>query len=135
MVNLRIGSILGHFLPCGKAGGLQIRRCQGLAVDLLRRRPCRLDSEVLRLLQHWGKVSSVCLFISKRSLSKTLSCDSVVDGAFFPILIFRCQRKMRQHARLHVMMPAHILTDFIVVHAQLCLGLLKTLLNRQAQSA
>ncbi len=42
------------FLPCGKAGGLQIRRCQGFAVDLLRRHPWRLGSEALRLLQHWG---------------------------------------------------------------------------------
>ena len=33
MVNLRIGSISGHlFFPFVKAGGLQIRRCQGLAV-------------------------------------------------------------------------------------------------------
>jgi hypothetical protein len=39
------------FLPCGKAGGLQILRCQGLAVVLLRRHPWRLDSEALRLLQ------------------------------------------------------------------------------------
>ncbi len=29
-------------------------------------------------------VSNVCCFIGKMTLSKTLSCDSVVDGAFFP---------------------------------------------------
>jgi len=45
------------FLPCGKAGGLQIRCRQGLAVDLLWRRHCRLGSEALRLLQHWGSHS------------------------------------------------------------------------------
>jgi hypothetical protein len=43
------------FLPFGKAVGLQIRRCQGLAVALLRRHPWRLVSEALRLLQHWGQ--------------------------------------------------------------------------------
>ena len=35
----------------GKAGGLQILRCQGFAVDLLRLHPWRLGSEALRLLQ------------------------------------------------------------------------------------
>jgi hypothetical protein len=38
-------------LPCGKAGGLQIRRCQGFAVDLLRLYPWRLGSEALRFLK------------------------------------------------------------------------------------
>jgi hypothetical protein len=38
-------------LPYGKAGGLQIRRCQEFAVDLLRLHPWRLGSEALRLLQ------------------------------------------------------------------------------------
>jgi len=38
-------------LPWGKAGGLQIQRCQGFAVDLLRLYPWRLGSEALRLLQ------------------------------------------------------------------------------------
>jgi hypothetical protein len=38
-------------LPYGKAGRLQIRRCQGFAVDLLRLYPWRLGSEALRLLQ------------------------------------------------------------------------------------
>ena len=35
----------------GKAGGLQILRCQGFAVDGLRLHPWRLSSEALRLLQ------------------------------------------------------------------------------------
>ena len=59
-----------------------------------------------------------------------------MDGAFFPQPDFQVpKKKVRQHARLYVMMPAHILSDFIVVHAQLCLGLLKTLLNRPTQAA
>jgi hypothetical protein len=32
LVDLRIGPLMPSFLPCGKAGGLQILRCQGLAV-------------------------------------------------------------------------------------------------------
>jgi hypothetical protein len=35
----------------GKAGGLQILRCQGFAVGLLRLHPWRLGSKALRLLQ------------------------------------------------------------------------------------
>ena len=42
----------------GKAGGLQILRCQGFAVGLLRLHPWRLVSEALRLLQRWGFVIS-----------------------------------------------------------------------------
>jgi hypothetical protein len=42
-------------LPFGKVGGLQILRCQGFAVDLLRLYPWRLGSEALRLLQRQGK--------------------------------------------------------------------------------
>jgi hypothetical protein len=43
------------FLPCGKTGKFQIRRCQGFAVDLLRLHPWRLGSETLRPLQRQGK--------------------------------------------------------------------------------
>jgi hypothetical protein len=35
----------------GKAGGLQILRCKGIAVKRLQLHPLRLDSEALRLLQ------------------------------------------------------------------------------------
>jgi hypothetical protein len=45
-----------------KAGGLQIPRCQGLAVDLLRRHPWRLGSGALRLLQHWGYTIEYSVF-------------------------------------------------------------------------
>jgi hypothetical protein len=55
----RIG-LTPSFLPCGKAGGLQIRRCQGFAVGLLRLHPWRLGSEALRLLQHYGKCCQRC---------------------------------------------------------------------------
>lgn len=59
-----------------------------------------------------------------------------MDGAFFPQPDFQVpEKKVRQHARLYVMMPAHVLSDFIVVHTQLCFGLLKALLNRPAQPA
>jgi len=52
LVNSKDGVyLMPYCLPFGKAGGLQIRRCQGLAVDLLRLHPWRLGSEDLRLLQ------------------------------------------------------------------------------------
>ena len=42
------------YMPFGKTGGLQIRRCQGFAVDLVRLHPWRPGSEAFRLLQRWG---------------------------------------------------------------------------------
>jgi hypothetical protein len=52
MVNSKDGVyLMPCCLPSGKAGGLQILRCQGFAVGLLRLRPWRLGSEALRLLQ------------------------------------------------------------------------------------
>jgi len=52
MVNSKDGvNLMPCCLPIGKAGGLQILRCQGFAVGLLRLHPWRLGSEALRLLQ------------------------------------------------------------------------------------
>jgi hypothetical protein len=42
------------FHPSGRAGGLQILRCQKFAVELLRLHPWRLDPEALRLVQDSG---------------------------------------------------------------------------------
>ena len=68
MVEPKAGAILGYLLfsetltivktEAGKAGGLQIRRCQGLAVPASGRlHPWRLGSEAFRLLQHWGSLA------------------------------------------------------------------------------
>jgi hypothetical protein len=52
MANSKDGvNLMPCCFPCGKAGGLQILRCQGFEVGLLRLHPWRLGSEALRLLQ------------------------------------------------------------------------------------
>ena len=52
------------FFPCGKAGGHQIRRCQGIAVDDHSLHPWRLGSVTLRLLQHWGERKTNQIMVS-----------------------------------------------------------------------
>jgi hypothetical protein len=57
-------------------------------------------------------------------------------GAFFSQPDFQVpEKKVRQHARQHVVVPAHEFAHFIVVHTQLCFGFLKALLDRPAQPA
>lgn len=81
-------------------------------------------------------MSKVCFFIGNSSLSKTLSCDSVIDGAFFPQPDLQVpEKKMCHYAREDVMMPAHKLAHFVVVHAQLGFGFLETLFDRPSQAA
>jgi hypothetical protein len=81
-------SILPCCLPFRKAGGLQILRCQGIAVanyssawrdhtsDFISF-GVRLDSEALRLLQCWGKV------IQAADIASDLvgACDAPVTAA------------------------------------------------------
>jgi hypothetical protein len=45
------------------------------------------------------------------------------------------QKEVGQHACENVMMPAHELSNFVMVHAQFGFGFLKALLNRPAQAA
>jgi hypothetical protein len=83
------------------------------------------------------KQSLQCLSFHRQKKSEQNSKLRQRNGrCFFPKPAFQVpKKKVREDASLYVMMPAHILSDFIVVHAQLCLGLLKTLLNGSAQSA
>ena len=46
------------------------------------------------------KVFKVCFFIGNNNLSRILSCDRVIDGAFFSHPDFQVpEEKMCQHAR------------------------------------
>ena len=46
-----------------------------------------------------SKVEKVCRFMGRTTLIKTLSCDSVIDGAFFPQPDFQVpKKKVCQHA-------------------------------------
>ena len=49
--------------------------------------------------------------------SNVRTCDTVSAGAFFPqVNLEMPQKEMRQHRREHMVMPARIFADFIVVH-------------------
>ena len=65
------------------------------------------------------------------SFSNTLSCDSVIDGAFFSQSDLQMpEKEMSHYTSEDVMMPAHKLAHFVVVHAQLAFGFLETLFDR-----
>jgi len=50
---------------------------------------------------------------------RALSCESVIDGAFFFHPDFQVpEEKMGQHAREHMVLPAWKFSHFIVIHAQ-----------------
>jgi hypothetical protein len=67
---------------------------------------------------------------------RTLSCDSVIDGAFLSQPDFQVpEKEVGQHASEDVMMPASEISDFVVVYAQFGFGLLEALFNRPAQAA
>ena len=73
----------------------------------------------------WGVLSFEVLPIV------SISCDRRL--AQFAILVFfhpeleMPEKEVGQHTREHLMMPAWILPDFIVVHAQLCFRFLEAL--------
>ena len=70
------------------------------------------------------------------TLSKTLSCDRVMDGAFFPQPDFQVpEKEMGQHAGYDVVVPSWKLAHFVVVHAQFGLGFLKALFYCPSQTA
>jgi len=75
-------------------------------------------------------------FIGRITSSRALSCDSVIDGAFFSHPDFQVpEEEMRQHTCEYVVMPPRKLTNLIVVHTQFGFGFLETLLDRPAQAA
>ena len=77
----------------------------------------------------------MCFFIGNSSLSRTLSCDSVIDGAFFPHPDFQVpEEEMCQHGGYDVVVPSWKFPHLVVVHSQFCLGFLKTLFNSPSQT-
>ena len=70
------------------------------------------------------------------AFSRILSCDSVMDGVFFPQSDANVpEEEMSQDAGQHVVMPPRILPDFIVIHAQFGFGFFKALLNGPTNAA
>jgi hypothetical protein len=61
------------------------------------------------------------------------SCDTVRAGAFFAQAQLQVpQKKMGQHTRQHMVMPAGIFSHFIVGHPQLRFAFFETLLDGPA---
>ena len=74
-------------------------------------------------------------FMGNRTLSSNLSCDSVIDGAFFSHPDFQVpEEKVCHHTCEYVVVPAHIFAYFIMVHAEFGLCFFKTLFNCPAKT-
>ncbi len=57
-----------------------------------------------------------------------------MDGAFFPQPDLQMpEEEVGEHTCDHVVMPAHELSDLVMVHAELAFGFLKALLNGPTQ--
>jgi hypothetical protein len=61
----------------------------------------------------FSSVSKVCFFIGSRILINTLSCDRVIDGAFFPHPDFQVpEEEVCPHAREDVLaIPSSVLVS------------------------
>lgn len=65
----------------------------------------------------------------------TLSCDIVMDGAFFSQSDFQVpKKKVGQHAGQHVLVPPTEFSDLVVIQSQFALGFLETLFDCPSQS-
>jgi hypothetical protein len=66
-----------------------------------------------------GKITSISV----------LSCDSVIDGAFFSQPDFQVpQEKMSEHTGQNMVIPTSIFPNLVMIHAQFGFGFFKALL-------
>src|SRR3990172_2632031 len=73
------------------------------------------------------------IFMGNTALMSSLSCDSVIAGAFFPQPDSHVpEEKMSQHACQHMMAPPWKLSHLVMIHPQVRFGLLKALLDGPA---
>ena len=72
-------------------------------------------------------------FIGNTALMSSLSCDSVIAGAFFPQSDSHVpEEEVSQHTGDHMMSPPGKLPHLVVIHPQIRFGFLKTLLDGPA---
>src|SRR5919109_1833121 len=78
----------------------------------------------------WRPPSAWNTFRGKTTSNNRRTCETVSAGAFFfqPELEMP-EKEMRQHTREHVMVPARVFADFIVVHPQRRFRFLEALFN------
>ena len=68
-------------------------------------------------------------------ISKNLSCDIVIDGAFFPQPDFQVPKEeMSQHTGQNMVIPSGIFPNLVMIHSELCFGFLKTLFYGPAKA-
>ena len=74
--------------------------------------------------------SSVCFSIGSRHCISILTCDSVMEGAFFPQPDNQVPKKeMGHNTGEHMVVPPLEFSHFVVVHSKLSFALFKSLLN------
>ena len=82
---------------------------------------------------------TVCVLsflIGKTTFMSTLSCDRVIDGAFFPQPDFQVpEEEVGKHTSEYMVVPAPELTHFIMIHPQVVLRLLERLLDGPTKPA
>ena len=79
--------------------------------------------------------STVDVRRGKTTSNSVRTCDTVRAGAFFPHVELQVpQKEMRQHRRQHMVMPARIFADFIVVHPQLRFAFFEALFHGPPQT-
>jgi len=67
----------------------------------------------------------------KTTAKSVRSCETVRAGAFFPQAELQVpQKEMREHRQQHMVVPACLFADFIVVHPQLGFPFFKALFDR-----
>ena len=84
---------------------------------------------------HSSTPATVDVRRGKTTSNKVRTCDTVRAGAFFPHVELQVpQKEMRQHRRQHMVMPARICADFIVVHPQLRFAFFEALFHGPPQT-
>ena len=74
-------------------------------------------------------------FMGSTALMSSLSCDSVIAGAFFPQPDSHVPKEeVSQHACQHMMPPPRKLPHLVMIHPQIRFGLFKTLLDGPAHT-
>jgi hypothetical protein len=83
----------------------------------------------------WRTSSTVNVFKGKTTTSRVLSWDTVMAGAVFPQAYLQMpEAEVGSHGGEHVMMPAGVFADFILVQAQFGFRLFEALFDGPTQA-
>jgi hypothetical protein len=66
---------------------------------------------------------------------RVLSCDTVIDGAFFSQPDFQVPKEeVSQHRGQNMVIPSRVFPYLVMIHSQFCFGFLKALLYGPAKA-